>query len=119
MLKAFRDLVDNDVQVSVETGLRAAEKLQAVLDGRDHGDDLAEMRLQVNQILDAVRSTVPQEMWGQIARKLDRGSRRPIRSTSRWKPSTTLTRPSTLSKSAEKTSCDLPSVPPAAEVRRR
>ena len=48
MLKAFRDLVDNDVQVSVETGLRAAEKLQAVLDGRDHGDDLAEMRLQVN-----------------------------------------------------------------------
>ena len=29
------------------------------------------MRRQVNQILDAVKSTVPQEMWGAIIDKLD------------------------------------------------
>ena len=35
MNKAFRTLVDDRTEVSVETGLRAAEKLQSVLDGRD------------------------------------------------------------------------------------
>jgi len=71
MLKAFRDLVDDDVQVSVDTGLRAAEKLQAVLDRCGQGDDVAEMRVQVGRIIDAVKSTVPQEMWGAIIEKLD------------------------------------------------
>jgi hypothetical protein len=54
MLKAFRRLVDDDAEVSVETGLRAAEKLQAVLDKGDHGAEMADMRLQVYRILDAV-----------------------------------------------------------------
>jgi len=35
MNKAFRTLVDDHTEVSVETGLRAAEKLQSVLDGRE------------------------------------------------------------------------------------
>jgi len=35
MNKAFRTLVDDRIEVSVETGLRAAEKLQSVLDGRE------------------------------------------------------------------------------------
>ena len=51
--------------------MRAAERLQAVLDKRDQGDDLTEMRLQFHQVLDAVKSTVPQEMWGATADKLD------------------------------------------------
>jgi hypothetical protein len=34
MAKAFRTLVDDGTEVSVETGLRAAGKLQSVLDGR-------------------------------------------------------------------------------------
>jgi hypothetical protein len=64
---AFRSLMDDDAEVSVDTGLRglivrAAEKLQSLLDRRDQGTDIAQMRLQVNQILDAVKSTVPQEM---------------------------------------------------------
>jgi hypothetical protein len=75
MLKAFRRLVDDDAEVSVETGLRAAEKLQAVLDKGDHGAEMADMRLQVYRILDAVKSTVPQEMWGVIADKLDEPQR--------------------------------------------
>jgi len=35
MTKAFRTLVDDRTEVGVETGLRAAEKLQSVLDGRE------------------------------------------------------------------------------------
>jgi hypothetical protein len=45
--------------------------LQSILDKRDQGDDIAEMRLQVAQITDAVKPVVPQEMWGAIVEKLD------------------------------------------------
>ena len=71
MHMAFRSVVEDGGDVSVETGLRAAEKLQAVHDKRDPGDDIADMRRQVNMILDAVKAVVPQEMWGDIAEKLD------------------------------------------------
>ena len=55
-------LLGEDPDVGIETGLRAVEKLQSILDKRDQGDDIAEMRRQINQILDTVKSTVPQEM---------------------------------------------------------
>ena len=71
MHMAFRSVVEDGGDVSVETGLRAAEKLQAVHDKCDPGDDIADMRRQVNMILDAVKAVVPQEMWGDIAEKLD------------------------------------------------
>ncbi|MDH6244899.1 hypothetical protein [Mycobacterium sp. OTB74] len=77
MHKAFRRLVENDVEVSVDTGLRAAEKLQSILDKHDPVEDVADMRRQVNQILHAVRSTVPLEMWGAIADKLDQVEQHP------------------------------------------
>jgi hypothetical protein len=44
--------------------------LQAILDTRDRRDD-AEMRRQVNRILDAVKAVVPQELCGPIVEKLD------------------------------------------------
>ena len=71
MLKAFGRLVNDDAEVSVDTGLRAAEKVQSVLDKRDQGDDIAEMRLQFHRILDAVKSTVPEEYRADIVEKLD------------------------------------------------
>jgi hypothetical protein len=77
MNKAFRRLVDDDAEVSIDTGLRAAEKLQAVLDKRDHGDDIAELRLQVYRISNAVKAVVPQEMWGAIVEKLDQPQQDP------------------------------------------
>ena len=77
MNKAFKSLVDDRTDVSVETGLRAAEKLQAVLDGRDQGIDIAEMKAQLGRIIYAVKSTVPQQMWGEIAEKLDHPDRHP------------------------------------------
>jgi hypothetical protein len=71
MNMAFRSLVDDDAEVGVETGLRAAEKLQVVFDKRDPGDEIADMRRQVNMILDAVKTVVPEEYWGQIVARLD------------------------------------------------
>ncbi len=71
MAKAFRTLVDDGTEVSVETGLRAAEKLQSVFDGRGRGTDVLELKVQLGQIGQAVRSVVPQEMWAAIVEKLE------------------------------------------------
>lgn len=71
MNKAFRSLVDDRTEVSVETGLRAAEKLQSVLDGRERGTDVLELKVALYQIREAVRSVVPEEMWAAIIEKLE------------------------------------------------
>ena len=71
MAKAFRAVVDDGTEVSVETGLRAAEKLQSVLDGRERGTDILELKVQLYQIGQAVRSVVPESMWGAIIEKLE------------------------------------------------
>ena len=71
MNKAFRSLVDDRSEVSVETGLRAAEKLQSVLDGRERGTDVLELKVALYQTSQAVRSVVPQEMWAAIIAKLE------------------------------------------------
>ncbi len=71
MAKAFRTLVDDGTEVSVETGLRAAGKLQSVLDGRERGTDVLELKVQLGKISEAVRSVVPQSMWAQIIRQID------------------------------------------------
>ena len=71
MAKAFRSLVDDRTEVSVETGLRAAEKLQSVLDGRERGTDVLELKVQLVQIGEAVRAVVPQSMWAAIVEKLE------------------------------------------------
>ena len=71
MAKAFRALVDDRTEVSVETGLRAAEKLQSVLDGRERGTDVLELKVQLGQISQAVRAVVPESMWAAIVEKLE------------------------------------------------
>jgi hypothetical protein len=77
MNKAFRNVLDDDTEVSVDTGLRAAEKLQFFLDRRDPGADIAELRLQLGRIIDAVKSTVPEQLWGDIVEKLDQPQQHP------------------------------------------
>jgi hypothetical protein len=71
MNKPFRALVDDRAEVSVETGLRAAEKLQSVLDGRDWGAEVLELKVQLGNISQAVRSVVPQSMWAAIVEELE------------------------------------------------
>ena len=64
MNKAFRALVDDRTEVSVETGLRAAEKLQSVLDGRERDTEVLELKVQLDQTRAGGRAVVPQSMWG-------------------------------------------------------
>jgi hypothetical protein len=71
MVKGFQRLVQDDTEVSIETGLKAAEKLQGALGEGDLGADLLRIRVQVGRIIDAVKATVPESMWGGIAAKLD------------------------------------------------
>lgn len=55
----------------MNTGILAASRLQSILDSRAGQPNLLEMRVQVNRIIDAVRSTVPQQMWDDILQRLD------------------------------------------------
>jgi hypothetical protein len=66
MNEAFRRLVDGDVDVSVDTGLRAAEKLQALVDTRAGGADMASLRVQVGRIIEVVRTFIPRERWPEV-----------------------------------------------------
>jgi hypothetical protein len=71
MNKAFRALVDDGTEVSVETGLRAAEKLQSVLDDRARDTNVLELKVVLDRIGQAVRAVVPQPMWSAILEKLE------------------------------------------------
>ena len=71
MVKAFQRLVQDNTKVSIETGLRAAEKLQGALGEGDLGADLMRLRVQVGRMIDAVHATVPESMWSEIAARLD------------------------------------------------
>ena len=71
MVKGFDKLVKDDTEVSVEAGLRAAEKLQAVVMAHDYTAEVAQMRRDVSLLQQAVRSTVPPEMWIEISAKID------------------------------------------------
>jgi hypothetical protein len=71
MVKSYETLVDSDTKADVNTGIVAAGRLQSLIDSRDHSIDIAEMRVQVGKIAEAVRSVVPQQMWGAIIEKLE------------------------------------------------
>jgi hypothetical protein len=66
MNEAFRRLVDGDVDVSVDTGLRAAEKLQALIDARAAGADMAGVLAQVGRIIDVVQTFIPSDRWPEV-----------------------------------------------------
>jgi hypothetical protein len=70
MNEAFRRLVDGDVDVSVDTGLRAAEKLQAFTDARAGEADIAGMRAEMDRVIEVVREFVPAEHWPAMQARL-------------------------------------------------
>ena len=71
MVKAFATLVDDDTRVGVELGLRAAERLQAVLGDNDPGMEILHIRAQVSKIQKAVKSSVTRETLEEIYRRLE------------------------------------------------
>ena len=72
MVKSYETLVDSNAKVDVNTGIVAAGRLQSLIDSRDYDHELLVMKVQVAAICDAVKSTVPQEMWSEIVEKLDK-----------------------------------------------
>ena len=72
MVKSYETLVDSDTKVDVNTGMRrggsaaVADRLQGL-----RATSLLVMKVQMGQICDAVKSTVPQEMWAAIVEKLE------------------------------------------------
>ncbi len=71
MVKSYETLVDSDTKVDVNTGMVAAGRLQSLIDSRDYSRDLLVMKVQLGQISQAVRSVVPESMWGEIVEKLE------------------------------------------------
>ena len=71
MVKSYETLVDSDTKVAVNTGIVAASRLQSLIDSRDYSRDLLVMKVQLGQINEAVRSVVPESMWGEIVEKLE------------------------------------------------
>jgi hypothetical protein len=69
--KAFQRLVQDDIRVSLETGLKAAEKLQAALGEGDPEAELRAMRVQIGQLQQAVKAVVPESMWAEIRDRIE------------------------------------------------
>ena len=71
MVKGYETLVDSGTEVDVNTGMIAAGQLQALIESRASGTRIADLMVQMGRIIDAIHSTVPQELWPEILRKID------------------------------------------------
>ena len=107
MVKSYETLVDSNAGVDVNTGMVAARRLQSLIDSRDYSRDIAELRFQVGQISDAVRSVVPESMWGAIIEKLEELEQHSQALESGRTPSTLMTPMIRSSSSTRTTSIDL------------
>lgn len=72
MTKGYGELTKELPNVDVELGMKAAEKLQALSVQGDQDQMVAKLMSRVNDIIDAVRNTVPEEMWEEIINKLEK-----------------------------------------------
>ena len=71
MVKGYETLVDSGTEVDVSTGMIAAGRLQALIESRAGGTRIADLMVQMDRIINAIHSTVPQELWPEILRKID------------------------------------------------
>jgi len=70
MVRGYQTLVDPDTKIDVNTAMIAAGRLQALIESRAGQPDMADMLVQINRIINAVKTTVPEEMWPEIVRKM-------------------------------------------------
>ena len=49
----------------------AAARLQALIESRASGTRIADLMVQMSRIIDAIHSSVPEELWPEILRKID------------------------------------------------
>jgi hypothetical protein len=86
MVKGYETLVDQGTQVDVHTGMIAAGRLQALIESRASGTSMVDMLVKMDRIINAIQSTVPEEMWDEIVRKLDGGETQAGRGRSTFEP---------------------------------
>lgn len=72
MQRAFENLVDGKADVNIQAGLSAAAHLQAAVAGSSDGMEIARIMVQMDQVINAVRDTVPEDMWPEIVERLQR-----------------------------------------------
>ena len=70
MVKGYETLVDSDTKVDVNTGMVAAGRLQSLIESRAGGTSIADLRVQMGRIIDAIHDTVPPELWEVILHKI-------------------------------------------------
>lgn len=70
MNESFRRLAAGDVDVSLDAGLRAAEKLQALTDARAGEADMADVLVRMGRVIETVREFVPPEHWPALQARL-------------------------------------------------
>ena len=71
LVKGYETLVDSGTRVEVNTGMIAAARLQTLIESRASGTRIADLMVQMSRIIDAIHSTVPEELWPEILRKID------------------------------------------------
>jgi len=71
MVKGYETLVDSGTRVDVGTAMIAAARLQALIESRAGRTSMADLRAQMSRIIDAIHSSVPEELWPEILRKID------------------------------------------------
>ena len=71
MVRAYETQVDPGTTVDVNTGMLAAGRLQAMIESRAGETSLAEIVVNMNRVIEAVRTTVPESMWPEIRRQLE------------------------------------------------
>lgn len=71
MVKSYERLVQDGTEVSIETGLRAADKLQAAAGARDHDDEVVQAYVKLNRLIEAVRTFIPEDKLREFAEMLD------------------------------------------------
>jgi hypothetical protein len=70
MVRGYQTLIDPDTKVDVNTAMIAAGGLQAAIESRASGTSMADMRVELGRVIDAVKSTVPEALWPEIIRKI-------------------------------------------------
>jgi hypothetical protein len=71
MAKGYETLVDPDTKVDVNTGMIAAGRLQALIESRSGRTSMVDMLVKMDLIIRAIHSSVPEELWPEILRKID------------------------------------------------
>jgi hypothetical protein len=71
MVRGYETPVDPDTEIDVNTAMAAAGRLQAMIESRAGEMSMAEVMVKLGRVIEAVRSTVPREMWPEINRKIE------------------------------------------------